>query len=317
MRKLAVLIAFASIVFAQPAAASSVGEVRNFGPDLSTMCNLPEGIAADDHGRIYASSLNLNATSGPANICVLNRGGRVVDLISVAPGSAGVAKLLGMLYVPGEGLYVGDIARGRVRIDVRTHSALWWQRASSHRTPSRATAREISGLRLVRGSITRIEPNGTRTTYSTLRSSLRCPARNPRSARTAWPSMRPAVPVRGVTARDQVFARIHTERSERYRSRRARPVGRSMAGRIAFDSAGNLYVASNQSDRIAVLSPRGTVFAQYAARVKRDDSPASWYYREARLRQRSRLLHGGAGQKVSTFKRSRAARHGPGRARGR
>ena len=40
MRKLAVLLAFASLIFAQPAAAASaVGEVRNFGPDLSGSCS--------------------------------------------------------------------------------------------------------------------------------------------------------------------------------------------------------------------------------------------------------------------------------------
>ena len=125
MRRLLLALVLASFVYTQPANAKSpVGVVRNFGPDLSAQCNLPEGIAADPRGRIYASSLNFNATSGSANICVLDRDGNIVDLISVAPAtSSGVAKLLGMLFVPNEGLYVTDIGGGRViRVDVRTHA---------------------------------------------------------------------------------------------------------------------------------------------------------------------------------------------------
>src|SRR5688572_30321475 len=123
MRTLALFTIVASLIFAQqPAvAASAVGEVRDFGPDLSTTCNLPEGIAVDPRGNVYASSLNFGSATGPANICVLDRSGDIIDVVSVAPVPGGVARLLGMLYVPGEGLYVGDIGGGRVlRIDVRT-----------------------------------------------------------------------------------------------------------------------------------------------------------------------------------------------------
>src|SRR5437868_8058458 len=59
------VLVLASFLLAQPASAkSSVGVVHNFGPDLSSQCNLPEGIAADPSGHIYASSLNFNATTG-------------------------------------------------------------------------------------------------------------------------------------------------------------------------------------------------------------------------------------------------------------
>ena len=93
MRKLVIVLAFASLVFGQPAAAASaVGQVRNFGPDLSGSCNLPEGVAVDPTGNVYASSLNFGAASGPANICVLDPGGNIIDLISVAPVSGGVAR---------------------------------------------------------------------------------------------------------------------------------------------------------------------------------------------------------------------------------
>ena len=64
MRKLVFILAFASLVIAQPAAAASpVGEVRNFGPDLSGSCSFPEGIAADSRGNVYASSLNAAAAA--------------------------------------------------------------------------------------------------------------------------------------------------------------------------------------------------------------------------------------------------------------
>ena len=83
MRRALLFLVLASLAYARPAnATTSVGLVQNFGPDLSSQCNLPEGIAADPRGRIYASSLNFNAASGPANICVLDPGGNIVDLIS-------------------------------------------------------------------------------------------------------------------------------------------------------------------------------------------------------------------------------------------
>src|SRR5687767_7791699 len=100
MRKLVVFLAFASLVFAQPAAAASeVGQVRNFGPDLSGSCAFPEGVAVDSRGNVYASSLNAAAAAGPANICVLDRSGTLIDTIAVAPGPSGVTRLLGMLHV--------------------------------------------------------------------------------------------------------------------------------------------------------------------------------------------------------------------------
>src|SRR5678816_3366731 len=112
MRKLVSLTTLALLLFVS-LAAPDASPVRNFGPELSTTCNLPEGVAVDPQGNVYASSLNFGATSGPANICVLDRSGALVDVISVAPVSSGVARLLGMLFVPGEGLYVGDIGGGR------------------------------------------------------------------------------------------------------------------------------------------------------------------------------------------------------------
>src|SRR6266540_1112546 len=166
MKKLAPFVTLVLVLSLQQttiAAAPEVGVIENFGPELSALCNLPEGVAVDPRGNVYASSLNFNATSGPANICVLDRGGNIVDAISVAPVPGGVARLLGMLYVPNEGLYVGDVGGGRVlRIDVGTHAATTI--ASGFGAPN-AFARDRAGNLFVSdsfsGTITKIAPDGS------------------------------------------------------------------------------------------------------------------------------------------------------------
>src|SRR2546421_4550661 len=89
------------------ASASDVGVVRNFGPNLQASCPNPEGIARDPQGNLYASS---DHAGNPANICVLDRGGRLLREIPVPAGPSGVASLLGELFTPGQGLYVADLA---------------------------------------------------------------------------------------------------------------------------------------------------------------------------------------------------------------
>src|SRR5439155_14335508 len=88
---------------------SSVGVVTNFGPNLAAVCPMPEGIAVDPTGNLYASSF---AFKPIANICVENRSGQIIDVIPVAAGKAGVASLLGELFEPSQGLYVLDFADG-------------------------------------------------------------------------------------------------------------------------------------------------------------------------------------------------------------
>lgn len=298
----------------QPALATEVGEVRNFGPDLSTTCSYPEGIAADDRGRIYASSLNAEASSGPANICVLNRGGRITDVISVAPGPSGVTRLLGMLYVPGDGLYVGDVAdfagNGRVlRIDVRTHEATVV--ATGFGAPN-AFARDRAGNLWVSdsfaGTITRIAPDGTTTTFAYPAQLMPLPGENPPFGANGI-AFDPAEQYLYVamTARDQVFRIRYSNGAlgaiELFAQGTA---GGALDGAdgIAFDATGNLYVASNQSDQIAVLSPAGTVIAGYVGTgADAMSSPASLVFvgRHVYVTDLA-LFHGGVGQKLSTFK---------------
>ena len=311
MRRVLLFLILASLAYAQPANAKSpVGVVRNFGPDLSSRCNLPEGIAAGPRGRIYASSLNFNATSGPANICVLDRSGTIVDLISVPPATAtGVARLLGMLYVPSEGLYVGDIGGGRViRVDVNTHAITTI--ATGFGAPN-AFARDHFGNLWVSdsfpGTVTRIAPGGATTTYSYPTELA------PRAGETPGFGANGLAFDRGEhylyvaeTSRDQIYRIAYSSGSLGAISLFAQGVaGGALDGAdgIAFDVKGNLYVCSNQSDEVAVLDPAGHVVAEYRGTgADAFSSPASLIVRGRTVYVSDlALFHGGAGQKLSVF----------------
>src|SRR5512147_2569874 len=83
--------------------------LQDFGPNLRAECPNPEGIAVDPRGFVYASAFSFTPV---AQICVLDPAGHLVGTIPVPAGPGGVAALLGMLFVPGEGLYVADLADG-------------------------------------------------------------------------------------------------------------------------------------------------------------------------------------------------------------
>ena len=311
MRRLVLFIVLASLVYAQPAnAKSTVGVVHNFGPDLSGQCNLPEGIAADKRGHIYASSSNFGAASGPANICVLDSHGTIADLISVPPAtSTGVAKLLGMLFVPNEGLYVTDIGGGRViRVDVGSHAIT--PIAGGFQSPN-AIARDRLGNLWVSdsfpGTITKIAPNGATTIFSYPTELA------PRAGET------PGFGANGVAFdRNEHFLYVaETSRDQIYRIRYddgmlgaielfAQGVnGGALDGAdgIAFDVKGNLYVCSNQTDEIALLDPAGHVVAEIRGTgADAFSNPASLVF-VGRTVYVANLaaFHGGAGQKVSAF----------------
>ncbi|HEV8656273.1 MAG TPA: SMP-30/gluconolactonase/LRE family protein [Candidatus Limnocylindria bacterium] len=310
MRRLVSLVTLALVLsLQQPGiAATDVGVVRNFGPDLTATCNLPEGVAVDPQGNVYASSLNFGATSGPANICVLDSGGSIVDVISVAPVTGGVTRLLGMLFVPGEGLYVGDIGGGRVlRIDVSTHAATTI--ATGFGAPN-AFARDSSGNLFVSdsfpGTITKIAPGGATTVFA-------YPAElAPREGET------PGFGANGLAFdRSEQFLYVaETSRDEIYRIAYADGAlgaielfatgvaGGPLDGAdgIAFDVRGNLYVCSNQSDEIAVLSPDGDVIAEYrGTAADAFNSPASLVFRGRSVFVANLALFHGGPQKLSVF----------------
>jgi secreted PhoX family phosphatase len=315
MRKLVIVFACASLLLAQPAAAASpVGQVHNFGPDLKSKCAFPEGIAVDPSGRIYASSANLAASSGPANICVLDRAGNLVDVISVGAGPAGVANLLGMLFVPGEGLYVADFAGGGgggrvVRVNVTTHAVALV--ASGFKAPN-ALAKDEDGNLWVSdsftGAITKVAPDGATTIFPY------APELKPSAGEF------PPFGANGIafdrdeeflyvamTSRDQILRIRHEDGSlgaiELFAT--GTPHGAlDGADGIAFDVKGNLYVCSNQSNEVAVLSPRGNVIAEYRGTGdNRFSNPASPVFngREVFVANLA-LFEGAAGlHKVSVF----------------
>ena len=310
MRKLVPLTTLVLVLsVSRPAvAAPEAGSVQNFGPELSATCNLPEGIAVDPQGNVYASSLNFGATTGPANICVLDRSGALVDVISVAPVSGGVARLLGMLFVPGEGLYVGDVGGGRVlRIDVGTHAATTI--ASGFGAPN-AFARDRAGNLFVSdsfpGTITKIAPDGSMTVFAYPAQLAPLSAESPpfganglafdRNERFLYVAM---------TARDQVFRIANEGGSLGAIQLFAQGVaGGALDGAdgIAFDVRGNLYVCSNQSDEIAVLSPAGAVIAEYRGTgANAFNSPASLVFSGRTVYVANLALFHGGPNKVSVF----------------
>src|SRR5438445_2784722 len=127
MRRLILsLVTLAALLAPQPAFAGQppVGVVTNFGPNLAAVCHMPEGIAIDPTGNLYATSF---AFAPVANICVESPSGQIIDVIPVPAGKAGVASLLGALFEPSQGLYVVDFANGAptngrlLRINVVTH----------------------------------------------------------------------------------------------------------------------------------------------------------------------------------------------------
>ena len=72
---------------------------------------------------------------------------------------------------------------------------------------------------------------------------------------------------------------------------------------IAFDVEGNLYVCSNQSDEVAVLSPGGAVIAEYRGTgANAFNSPASLVFRGKQVYVSDLALFHGGPQKLSTFK---------------
>lgn len=127
MRRLMLsLVTLAALLAPQPAFAGQppVGVVTNFGPNLAAVCHMPEGIAIDPTGNLYAASF---AFKPVANVCVENPSGQVIDVIHVPAGKAGIASLLGELFEASQGLYVVDFANGAptngrlLRINVETH----------------------------------------------------------------------------------------------------------------------------------------------------------------------------------------------------
>ena len=172
MRRLVMSLVLMAVLLAPQSAfagQSSVGVVTNFGPNLAAVCPMPEGIAVDPTGNLYASSF---AFKPIANICVENRSGQIIDVIPVAAGKAGVASLLGELFEPSQGLYVLDFADGTptngrlLRVNVQTHAVTVV--ATGFQAPNAIAQDRHRNLYIsdsFLGAIFRVSPDGATTVW--------------------------------------------------------------------------------------------------------------------------------------------------------
>jgi sugar lactone lactonase YvrE len=271
----AVLAVLAVITVPLPAAAAPpAGALADFGPSLLADCPFPEGIAIDPRGFVYASSF---AFAPAANVCRLDRDGTLVATIPVPAGPGGVAALLGMLYLPSDGLYVTDFADGTaphgrlLRID---RAGRVEEVASGFAAPNAIAVDHRGNLYVsdsFAGTITRLRPDG---------SGLTVWASDPRLATAGSPpfganglAFDPAerwlyvantgddavlrIPMRadGSAGDVEVFASGSDPGAE--------AGALDGADGIAFDVAGDLWVCANQANEIQVLSPGGALVARH------------------------------------------------------
>jgi sugar lactone lactonase YvrE len=318
MHRLALAAALAGTL-ALPAAAAARPPPpfpADFGPSLKTACPFPEGIAVDQRGLVYASSF---AFAPVANVCVLDGDGRLRRTIPVAAGPAGVASLLGMLFVPGQGLYVTDFADGAaphgrlLRLDARGNASV----VTDGFAAPNAIAVDRRGRLYVSdsfaGTVTRVAPDGSgRVTW----------ASDPKLATAGQPPfganglafdaagrflyvantgdsaiLRIPVDAAGDAGPVEVFARgadldVATGGTQSLHG----------ADGIAFDQDGNLWVCANQANELQVLSPDAELVARYRGSGEDAmDFPASLVFRGRTLYVANLSLATGANSKLSVM----------------
>jgi sugar lactone lactonase YvrE len=273
-------------------AASAGGFLADFGPTLREECPNPEGIAVDPGGFVYTSSF---AFAPVAHICVVDHAGRLLTsrTIEVAAGPTGVAALLGMLFVPADGLYVTDFADGvapharLLRVDRRGRVE---EVASGFAAPN-AIAMDRRGNLYVSdsfaGNITRLRPDGSGRVVWASDPLLTTAGTPPFGANgLAFDAGEEFLYV--ANTGDDTVLRIPVLPDDRGGAVQvfARGVdldattgtARALDGAdgIAFDVAGNLWVCANQADEIQVLAPGGEIIARYrGAGAAALDFPAS------------------------------------------
>ena len=331
MRRLILsLVTLAALLAPQPAFAGQppVGVVTNFGPNLAAVCHMPEGIAIDPTGNLYATSF---AFAPVANICVESPSGQIIDVIPVPAGKAGVASLLGALFEPSQGLYVVDFANGAptngrlLRINVVTHDvAVLATGFSAPNAIAQDRHRNLYVSDSFLGAIFKVAPDGSSNTVW---------VQDPRLA--PQPGGSPPFGANGVAFdRNQRFLYVaSTSDSKIYRipveddgSAGAMELFASGAAidasqqttealhgadGIMFDVRGNLYVCANSAQHpapgspgeIQVLSPDATLIARYDGVGQNDlDFPASLVFHERALYVTNLSLDtGGANSKLSVL----------------
>ena len=332
MRRLLVpLLTLLALLAPQPAFAGqpAVGVVTNFGPNLAAVCHMPEGIAIDPTGNLYAASF---AFQPVANICVENRSGQIVDVIPVPAGKAGIASLLGELFEPSQGLYVVDFANGAptngrlLRINVATH-AVTVLSAGVMQAPNAIAQDRHRNLYVsdsFQGAIFKVTPDGSSTSVW---------IQDPRLA--PQPGGSPPFGANGVafdrnqhflyvaTTSDSKIYRIPVQKDgsagamQLFASGTAIDVAQHTtealhgADGIMFDVRGNLYVCANSAQHptpapvgeLQVLSPDARLVARYDGVGNNDlDFPASLVFHERALYLTNLSLDtGGANSKLSVL----------------
>jgi sugar lactone lactonase YvrE len=251
--------------------------LADFGPSLTQACPFPEGIAVDPLGRVYASSFAFAPT---ANVCVLDRAGRLVRTLPIPAGAAGTAALLGMRFVPGQGLYVTDFADGTAphgRLLRLAGDGGVTVIADGFAAPN-AIAVDRAGRLYVSdsfaGTITRVNPDGSGQMTWASDPRLTTAGQPPfganglafdRAGRHLYVAntgdsavLRIPVNPDGSAGALELFARGADLDA-------ATGATQSLHGAdgIAFDAAGNLWVCANQADELQVLSPDAEIVARY------------------------------------------------------
>jgi sugar lactone lactonase YvrE len=253
MRRFTIIATLIFTLASSPAAAApSAGEIRDFGPNLTTSCPQPEGIAADPRGNIYASSFTPAGT-----ICVIDRTGTLVDTIAIG------SPLIGMLFEQDRGLFVLDFGNASLLlVDPATHAR---RIVATGLGGPNAIAADTDGNLYVSdsfgGNIWKIAADGTKTVWK----------HDPLLTTTGFPPFG----ANGLAFdRNRSNLYVANTGDDRILKIAVRPDGTAGdvsifatgidgADGIAFDVRGNLYVCANQADEIAVIGPNGARVATY------------------------------------------------------
>ena len=255
MRTLTIIFTLIVLLASSTAASAAppdVGTIRDFGPNLTTSCPQPEGIAADPRGNIYVSSFTPAGT-----ICVLDRNGSLVDTIAIG------SPLIGMLFAQDAGLYVIDFANARLLlVDPATHASrviatgLGGPNALARDSDHNVFVSDSFG-----GRIWKIAPDGTTTVWK--QDTLLTTAGFPPFGANGVALDRNGANLYVANTGDDRILRIPVNADGSAGTVTVFATGIDGADGIAFDVRGNLYVCANQADEIAVIGPSGSRIATY------------------------------------------------------
>jgi sugar lactone lactonase YvrE len=291
------LLAFSIAAAPFAAFAGGVGTFSNFGPDLAgTPCANPEGLAIDLAGNVYTASDIDGSTTG--TICVFSPAGDFTRTISIPPGPAGVAPLVGMLFEEPHTLFVVDTADGNapngrlLRVDTQTNSVTVV--ASGFAFPNSIAEDKRGNLYVsdsALGTINRVSQDGSHNIvwaadplFQTSgfppvgindlafdASGTNLYATNTGDSRI----LRIPLQCNGDAGAVQIFADGATIDARQHTTDALHG-----ADGLALDVVGNFYVAANQVGEVQVISPAGRLIARYAGSGSTElDFPATLLFK--------------------------------------